>query len=149
MHLEGESGISGPMNTAERLAVLGRCRVFTRIPRHTLGLLAEMLTPESFGAGSVIWEEGERASFVGFIASGEVRIEAGTKTRTMRAGDVLGEYGMLGGHVRTASTFAETDVVLLCLPYERYREYLFRFPEAMWVLLETAVQRLVESERAK
>lgn len=138
------------MNAAERARVLTQARVFAEIPRAELAVLAEMMQPETFPKGSTVCEIGEPADRVYVVASGTLSVflkGSDAAARRLRAGDVLGEYGMVAAASRTATVKAEDDAVLLALDYERFRAYLVRFPEALWVLFEGAAKRLLEAER--
>ncbi len=141
------------MNAAERAQVLSRSRVFANVPRSDLAVLAEMMKVERYPASSTVTETGEAADRVYVVASGTVSVYVGHATepvRTMDEGAVIGEYGMVTSAVRTATVRADaTEAVLLSLDYERFREYLLRFPEALWVLFEGAAKRLVEAEQRR
>ena len=137
------------MNAAGRAQVLTQSRVFSQIPRAELAVLAEMMQPESFPKGSTVFEVGEPADRVYVVASGTLSVflkNSASPARALRPGDVLGEYGMVAASARTATVKADDDAVLLALDYERFRAYLVRFPEALWVLFEGAAKRLFEAE---
>ncbi|MBX3227341.1 MAG: cyclic nucleotide-binding domain-containing protein [Labilithrix sp.] len=138
------------MNAAQRAEVLAHARVFAQIPRGDLAVLAEMMQTESFLKGNTVVEVGEPADRVYVVASGTLSVYVpgtATRARQLRAGDVLGEYGMVASAARTATVKADEDSVLLSLDYERFHEYLVRFPQALWVLFEGAARRLFEAER--
>lgn len=91
------------MNAALRTQTRASSRIFSAIPRSELEVLGEMMRTESFGAGSVV-AEGEPADCVFVIAAGTLSVYlhgATTPMRTLGPGDVLGEYGMVTGAVRS------------------------------------------------
>jgi CRP-like cAMP-binding protein len=138
------------MNAVQRAHVLSHSRVFAAVPRGDLAVLAEMMRIERFPAGSTVVEAGEAADRVYVVAEGSLSVfvrGSEQSVRQLRMGDVLGEYGMVASAVRTATVKADDEAVCLSLDYERFREYLVRFPEALWVLFEGAAKRLVEAER--
>lgn len=138
------------MNAEARAQVLAQCAVFASVPRADLAVLAEMMRTEAFHAGATVVEIGENADAVFVVASGTLSVfllGATEPVRQMRRGDVLGEYGLVGSATRTARVRADEEAVLLSLDYDRFREYLQRFPEALFVLFQSAVRRLVEAER--
>lgn len=137
------------MKATDRARVLMGSPFFSAVPREHLAVLAEMMEVETFGAGSAVIVAGEAADRVYVLADGvlAVTLDDETIVRRLHAGDVLGEYGMLTNAVRTATVHADVDSTLLSLDYERFRAYLLRFPEALWVFFERAVRRLVEAER--
>jgi CRP-like cAMP-binding protein len=136
------------LSSAQRASVLSQSRVFAALPRSELGVLAEMMRVESFPKDSTVMEAGEPADCVYVVAEGTLAVSVGGKhVRELGAGSVLGEYGMVGNAVRTATVVAVSDALLLSIDYERFKDYLLRFPEALWVLFEGAAKRLVEAER--
>ena len=138
------------MNSAQRAEILAHARVFAKIPRNDLAVLAEMMQTESFLKGNTVVEVGEPADRVYVVASGTLSVwlpGLETRARLLRPGDVLGEYGMVAAAARTATVKADEDSVLLSLDYERFHAYLVRFPDALWVLFEGAAKRLFEAER--
>lgn len=138
------------MDVSQRLAVLTGSPVFAALPTDALGFLAEIVRVEEFAKDATVCVVDEPADAVYVVASGRLAVTlrgASTAVRTLGPGDVLGEYGMFGAAVRTASVRAEDRSVLLSVDYERFRSYLCEFPEAMWVLFGTAVERLVAAER--
>lgn len=138
------------LTAAQRIEKLASSRIFGKMPRSELEVLGEMMRTESFRAGSIVAEAGEPADCVFVIADGALSVylpAATTPMRTLGPGDVLGEYGMVTGAVRSATVKADVDATLLSLDYERFKAYLLRFPEALFVLFESAAKRLLEAER--
>jgi CRP-like cAMP-binding protein len=138
------------LSAAARAQALAGSSVFSGVPYGDLAALAELMRVESFAANAVVMEAGEIADCVYVVAEGSLSVFlAGSvqAVRRLRPGDVVGEYGIIEGSVRTATVRADGDCVLLSLDYERFREYLQRFPMALWVLFEDAVRRLLAAER--
>jgi len=139
----------------DKVAVLGRSAVFGRLPTEALSLLAEMLRIEEFSAESTVCELGEPADSVFIVGSGKLSVLVGPPgargeaalIREISEGDVVGEYGMFGTRGRTATVRADTDAVLFSLDYQRFRDFLFTRPEAMWALFAVSVDRLSKAER--
>lgn len=138
------------LSTAAKLNALGRCDVFARVPPETMGVFAEMMETESLGAGDMLFERGEPSDRVYVVVSGTLSVFVEGRdepVRSLGAGQLLGEYGMVAGQVRTASVRADAAATLISLDYHRFRKFLHQFPEATFALLATAVGRLVEAER--
>jgi len=133
----------------EKLRILAACPLFSGIPPADLAILAEMMRTESVAAGELLFQAGEHSDSAYVVAAGTLDVFLPNESLPVRAlspGDLLGEYGMLVDLARTATVRASTDAVLLSLDYQRFRAFLLRFPEAMLVLLKTAVRRLVAAE---
>jgi CRP/FNR family cyclic AMP-dependent transcriptional regulator len=138
------------LSTAAKLNALGRCDVFARIPPDTMGVLAEMMETESLGAGDLLFERGEPSDRVYVAVSGTLSVFVEGRdepVRSLGSGQLLGEYGMFAGQIRTASVRADEAATLISMDYERFRKFLHQYPEATFALLATAVNRLVEAER--
>jgi CRP-like cAMP-binding protein len=114
-------------------------------------VFAEMLATERFRAGEVLFEQGDPSDRVYLVAGGRLSVRIAGRPDPVRAlgpGDLLGEYGMFAGRVRTATVRAETDASLLSVDEPRFRAFLLQFPQAALVLMKTAVERLVAAESA-
>ncbi|MBW2523528.1 MAG: cyclic nucleotide-binding domain-containing protein [Deltaproteobacteria bacterium] len=138
------------LSTAAKLNALGRCDVFARIPKDTMGVLAEMMETESLDPGDLLFERGEPSDRVYVVVSGALSVFVEGRDEPVRrldAGQLLGEYGMFAGQARTASVRADEPATLISMGYDRFRKFLHQFPEATFALLATAVGRLVEAER--
>ena len=139
------------LSSAAKLDALRRCDVFARIPAAALGVLAEILETESLRVGDALFERGEPSDRVYVVVSGRLRVLVPGRAEPVRSlgpGQLLGEYGLFAAGARTASVRADEASVLLSLGYARFRAFLHQFPEAMFVLLGTAVGRLLEAERS-
>lgn len=138
------------MDATARRRVLETTEVFAAVPRADLAVLAEMMSTERYVAGASVVDAGARAELVFVVATGTLSVFLPGRPEAVRrlgAGDVIGEYGMLSEAVRTASVVADEDTILLSLDYSRFRAYLLRFPEALWVLFAGTVERLLDAER--
>lgn len=138
------------LGTAEKTATLGRCRIFSGVGADQLGILAEMMHTERLAAGEVLFACGEASDTIYVIAAGGLDVVlpgASAAVRTLGPGELLGEYAMFTGRVRTATVKANADSVLLSLDYGRFRAFLLQFPESALALLGAAVRRLAEAER--
>ena len=145
------------LTTEQKRAALRACAVFGGMPGDEVGVLAEMMTTESLRPGETLFEAGEPSDRVFVVVTGRLEVFVGQlgqpgraeAVRTLGPGDLLGEYGMFLGNVRTATIRAAASgpALLLGLDYQRFRSFLLVAPEATLVLLETAVRRLVELER--
>jgi CRP-like cAMP-binding protein len=89
---------------------------------------AKQLRPMQFPAGAAIMRVGEPADCLYVITRGEVDIvrenSAGGKAplATLGPGQFFGEIGLLSGERRSASVYAASDVDLLALDRETFRQ---------------------------
>lgn len=142
--------MSHPALSADaRVQTLRSCPALAAVPPGPLGLLAEMMGVESVTAGDTLFEHGEAPERIYVVAAGSLDVflpGRAAPVRVLEPGQLLGEYGMFAGRVRTATVKARADTVLLSLDTERFRAFLLEFPEATLALLRTAVERLVAAE---
>ena len=142
--------ITDAMSVAERVDTLGICPIFAGVPSSELGVLAEMLETERLDTHEILCAAGEPSDRIYLVADGALSIFVGGRgepVRTLGRGDLLGEYGMFGDLVRTATVRADGPAVVLSLDYERFRAFLLEFPSATLELLRTATHRLLAAER--
>jgi CRP-like cAMP-binding protein len=138
------------LTSAQRMQAISVCPVFSTVPSRDLGVLAEMMQTERLRAEELLFEQGESSDKVYVVVSGSLAVLLPGRAEAVRRlgpGDLLGEYGMFAGLVRTATVKAQTEAVLLSLDYRRFRAFLTQFPESMFVLLGSVVHRLIALER--
>lgn len=102
----------------------------------------------SWRAGSFLLHEGGAPESVLFILGGLVKVVKSARSghevlvELRRAGDVLGELGVLDGMARSASVVAVTDASTLRVPAARFRHLLREHPVIGEQVLFTVVARL-------
>jgi CRP/FNR family transcriptional regulator/CRP/FNR family cyclic AMP-dependent transcriptional regulator len=129
-----------------RASLLAKGEIFSTVPPNELRVLATMFVPTDFDAGAVLCESGKRADRVFLIASGrvEVRLDDGTVVASHGRGGLVGEYGLLHHHERTATVVALEQTNAFALDYQRFQRFLLAFPESMFSLLRVTIDRLIE-----
>jgi len=130
-----------------RLKVLRKSAVFASVPTPDLRVLATMFETRTYTAGERICAAGDPAVCMYAVQSGEVEVclpgsDGDTSVAVMRAGDLVGEYGMFRPEGRTATLIARRDTVVLSLDYPRFKRFLMAFPESMLALMSLTVDRL-------
>lgn len=125
--------------------------LFQGLDKKHLAVLAKLCHERSFGPGDAIVNEGE--SGIGLFVVGSGRVEVVQKRgadeqqlRTMAAGEVFGEIGLLTDHPRTASVRALEPTTCLVMTAWSFQEALDGSPEIAKALLKTVAQWLVETE---
>ncbi|HEY3358727.1 MAG TPA: cyclic nucleotide-binding domain-containing protein [Polyangia bacterium] len=134
------------LDSAARRRIIATTGAFARIGADQQRIIAEMMRVEEFAQGELVFEQGEPADCVLVVAEGRLAIyvpDSVGPVEVVGPGELLGEYGLFAGFVRTATVRAETDTRVLTLDYERFRAFLLQFPEAMFSLFKVAVERLV------
>jgi ABC-type multidrug transport system ATPase subunit len=113
--------------------VLETIPLFARCGKEELSAVAAGFESVSFERDSVIFREGEAAADMFIVAAGQVRIVSDVETEKVvlahfGPGDFFGEMALLSGEPRSAGAIATTDVTLLRLSRERFRELLEHYP---------------------
>src|SRR3954453_10567116 len=100
-------------------------------------ILSDALSPVRFAAGACLFREGEPGDGCYIIGEGEVRVEFARQEHTdservlayVTAGMRLGALSLLDGAPRSASAFAETEVVASWLSAAAVTELCAQHPQ--------------------
>jgi len=138
------------LTVAQRAALLHDLEIFADVAAADLELLASMSETETFAAGEEVWGQGDPAESVHVVVSGTLSVYVPGRDRPVQSlgpGEMVGELAMFARSRRSAAVRAEVETTVLSLPYQRFREFLLRHPEAMLALLERIVRLFLERER--
>lgn len=127
-----------------RCKLLMGSRIFSAVPDEELRMLATMFEEAVFADGDVLFRAGDSANYMFLIGDGlvDVQLKDGTVVNQLETGNIVGEYGMFGSHLRTATIVARKPTRVLKLDYQRFHRFLLAFPEAAVALLGDTVQRM-------
>lgn len=134
-----------------KLDLLNRVSVFSRLDAAQLTLLARSVSTQTFQRGDIIFHEGSVGSTLYIIVAGQVRIyttsEAGQElTVTMfREGDFFGEMALLDGQPRAASAEAMCRTTTLSLQRAAFLHTINACPPIAASVLEVLTLRLRQS----
>jgi CRP-like cAMP-binding protein len=117
-------------------------------PKHLRKLLP-LAEEQQFDAGQVIFQEGDKSSFLHLIVSGEVALEmvtAGqtTRVKTLRAGEAMGWSALTIGCQTHFQARALTPVSTVAFPGDRIREACDRDPEMGYALMKRLLELVTE-----
>lgn len=117
--------------------------LFEGLNAHDVARVARLLDPLVVQAGQVVVRQGEEASSMFFIASGELEVEVdGRQERLMS--DFFGEIALLEGGTRTATIRTLTRCQLLVLEHGHFEELLAGSPR-----IERAVRTAARMRRER
>ena len=124
---------------------LSKVDALRRVPSELIQRLVNFVKPLSFGAGQVLFRQGDQGDQMYFIRRGSVSLSRGGQTfKKLGPGDVLGEISLLTGGSRTASATCLEELRALSLSkrdLDRLRELS---PELDADLRQLATGRLGE-----
>ncbi len=116
--------------------------VFVGMEKAHFDILRQMLVREHHGKDQCIFEEGSSGTEMYFLASGSVSVvgnlpDSDRKVRFTGIGPgvVFGEMAILGNMQRTASIYADNDVVCYSLTKEHFQVLGFEHPDIIIRLL--------------
>ncbi len=103
----------------------------------------------SYSRGQTLFLEGDQSQDLYVLISGEVGVIKGDKllATLVDPGTLFGEMSVLLGNKRTATVRALSDVEVYCIPAERVKDFLLKYPEAAQTITKLLAQRLDETSQ--
>ena len=135
----------------EKARLLGRVSIFSGLTPEQLADLASVAVPRRWGAGEVIFREGDAGDTCYVVQEGCVRVTRNhTDGRTitlaeLRAGDLFGELAMFDSEQRPATVEAAEETSAVALLAGDLRRLLLRHPDISIKLLSAFAERLKEA----
>jgi NTE family protein len=140
-----------PADAVPRLSAVG---LFEDLDRSTLAAIQGELHWLTLPGGAALFYEGEPSTSLYVVTSGclGIMIEGGEGGPRMigqiRAGETVGEMGLISGDPRSATAIALRDTELLALDKDCYEGLVARHPGLMRHLLTLLVRRLQRTTHA-
>ena len=104
------------------------------------------MTRRTFKAGEVLYRKGELADEVGYIASGQVKLQE--HDQVLGPGELIGEIGLFSPHKkRTQSIICETDGELYRMTDEMIYRLYYQNPRLGFYFMRLIVERLLRDIR--
>ncbi len=126
-----------------RMSFLRSVPLFRELPGDDLRLVAEIVEPVSFAAGTVIFRRGDPGDEMFLITSGKVDIRDNAKTiATLGSRELFGELAVLDREPRSADAICVDDAELLRLRGADLGELLARRPQIQSQIMLVLVRRL-------
>jgi CRP-like cAMP-binding protein len=119
-----------------------------------LGRLAAGTRQLTFGTGELVVREGDKGDSFYVIARGEaeVTLNSGARTKSLSSlysGSFFGEMSLLAGEPRTATVRAVTDLVVLVVERDAFRNIISADPALLGPLSEIAAHRQAAQEEQR
>src|SRR5215831_6403972 len=122
--------------------------LFRQMSHKALQKMSQLMTSVSFKAGDSIFLQREPGDALYLIDSGKVRIWVDDSDQNqitlseLEPGAFFGEMSVFDGGKRTANATAQQDSSLLCLPREKFQEFLLQNPQAALEVIRGIGERL-------
>jgi len=139
-----------------RLAALRGVDIFQSLTDEELQTLAGRLRTAPFARGEAVTRQGAQADWLFILYEGEaeVRLHAATgeaflSVAKLRAGDFIGEMGLMTGEARSATVVALTDLGCYRLDRADFKDILARRPPIAEAISAVLAKRKLELEAAR
>ena len=125
------------------------------MPTDPFAPLAQVGRVRRFRKGAVLFGEGDRSDWVGFILRGTVKASTfgadGTETvhNVLGPGELLGDLAGIDGEPRSATVTALESVEVSVIPAEHFTDFLTAHPDAAVELLRSVTRRLRAADRRR
>ncbi len=131
--------------------LLHRVPVFSTLSPEELERVAQVVVPRRFGAGEVVFKEGDEGSTCYVVRSGRMRaVRANPDGRTITLahfgpGDIFGEMAMLDGERRSATVESVEDTDAIAILSADMHRLLREYPDISVKLIAALGRRLRET----
>ena len=106
-------------------------------------LTGNNIEARTFKAGSIIFREGDEASELFVIKSGQVRVQIGNRTiRELGAESIFGEMALIDSEPRSATVTAITDVELVPVSEKQFLFLVSQTPYFALKVMRVLAERL-------
>jgi CRP-like cAMP-binding protein len=131
------------ISTVEKVLFLKGIELFSQIPGEDLSQIALITDEVEYDEGESIFEEGDPGDSLYFVIEGKVRVHSGGVQLAV-AGErqVFGEMAVLDGELRSASISALSDLTLLRIHRDDFKEILREKPEIAQGIIQVLTRRL-------
>jgi CRP-like cAMP-binding protein len=145
---DDESGVAMRSRTPkQQLDLLAGVSLFSACSQSELRAIAQLGTPVSVEAGSVLIRKGKPGSEFFLVLSGKASCTVGRRVvTTYNIGNYFGELALLHGGIRTADVIATTDMELLVLDAREFRSMLMTTPSIGIKMLGRLAERLSDAD---
>ena len=136
------------ISTVEKVLFLKGVDLFRTIPGEDLSHIAQITDEEEYRPEQTVVQEGEHGDAMYLIVDGKVRVHSGDQTLAeLGRTQCFGEMSILDAEPRSATVTALTDLTLLKIQREDFKEILAEKPEISQGILKVLTHRLREANR--
>ncbi|QRR00396.1 cyclic nucleotide-binding domain-containing protein [Dyadobacter sandarakinus] len=135
----------------ERVIVLKNTRLFSQTPENVLSSIAPIMREVSYTEGQQIFAKGDLGDSMYIIYAGQVGIYDGSRQLALfDKGEIFGELALLDTEPRSATTLAETDILVFRIDQEDFFELMEERDEILRNVLRILCQRIrVQNEKMR
>jgi len=131
------------MAADEKLALLKTIPMFSTCDAREVERIGMLTEEVDLPAGRVLFSQGDSASELFVVVSGQVRVERDGRLLAVRGpGEFFGEIALVSEGTRTATATLETDCRLFVLGHRDFHSLMDEFPSLKMRVLETLAMRV-------
>lgn len=123
--------------------------LFSSLHDSQLKVISQAIVTRRYGAGEIIFREGDPGQVLYLVQSGQVRIFVngldGSETSVIlfgRPGDIFGELAVIDGLPRSATAVAMDKTVLFTIGREQFRQHMRHMPQLALNFMRELTQRV-------
>jgi CRP/FNR family cyclic AMP-dependent transcriptional regulator len=125
------------------IALLAHVGLFNGCSRRELSAIAAATYETDIEAGTVMTTQGEEGKDFFVIVEGVATVSIdGEPVGTLRDGDFFGEMALLDGGPRSATIVADSPLIVVVLPRERFEDLIVKAPHVALAMLRELARRL-------
>jgi CRP-like cAMP-binding protein len=127
----------------DNFELLQQVSILQSLPVDEIKHLAALVEPKSYAAGDVVIRDGDRGTYLYFVASGAAKVRMGSETVALQEpGDCFGEMALLDDSPRSATITMVKDGVLLRLHRDVFLDLVQRRPDMYKNLYKLLADRI-------
>ena len=137
------------LSTMEKILFLKRQEMFEGMTSEQLRIISSICTEEDYLEGEIIFEEGDIGDRMYIVVSGVIEIyketDTGEKIHLANVDKIAGEFSTLTDQTRTASGKAATDLKVLTIEKEEFRQLIREYPELAFEIFKVLIKKITDT----
>ncbi len=136
------------ISTVEKVLFLKGVDLFKTIPGEELSYIAQITDEVEFAPTQTVVKEGDQGDTMYLIVEGKVKVHSGERVfAELGTSQCFGEMSILDAEPRSASVTALSELTLLKIQREDFRELLAEKPDISQGIIKVLTRRLREANR--
>jgi len=120
---ELKPSVSASQSSDQSLRFLAQVKLFKRLPKEQLPILASATEPTAFKPGQVVIKQGDEGQEFFIIRSGDASVDVnGKQVASLKEGDYFGENALLRDEPRSATITAKTNLETFKISRTKFQE---------------------------
>jgi CRP/FNR family transcriptional regulator, cyclic AMP receptor protein len=136
------------LSTMEKILFLKRQEMFEGMTSEQLRIISSICTEEDYLQSEIIFEEGDIGDRMYIVVSGEIEIYKEGKNNekihlaNLDKDKIAGEFSTLTDQTRNASGRAASDLKVLTIEKEEFRQVIREYPELAFEIFKVLIKKM-------